>query len=323
MKLLYLVNHDTYLRKMSRERFHGVEALKKYCTRFHMTGNGWDDYDRTISVAKNIAKLGIDFDAVIVYKPLELIGFKELSIPVKCIRYNEMYDVVNTINEIAASGVNLVVCHHLNDYEKYQSMELSKTVKFTYIGHCAHHEIFTQTSNGPYDIDVSLIGNISSHYPLRIKFVDVLQILQKKYGRRCYLHRHPGYDVNDAYTNKYLKQMVSIVNRSRIVLTDSGLPRSRFGKYVEVPMCNRAVLCGDVPDDDADDYNSFIITVDKSMSNEAIAKTINDALDNTELMDSKRKAGLEMARNYTQDHYAMRIYNAIGHYFMNRRSDSP
>ena len=55
-----------------------------------------------------------------------------------------MYDVKWTMKEIRESGAQLVICHHLNDCEKYQRGALAHLpdVKFVYIGHCAEKDNF-------------------------------------------------------------------------------------------------------------------------------------------------------------------------------------
>ena len=65
----------------------------------------------------------------------------KVTIP-KCIRYNEMFDIDETINEIIKSRANLVICHHNNEMKYYQQLE---DVKFVYIGHCANSNIFKES----------------------------------------------------------------------------------------------------------------------------------------------------------------------------------
>ena len=125
MKILFFVNRRTYLTKMSRVRFHGIKALSKL-VEVKYWGLGWDGYNPNLTVQENINWLENDdpptpdkYDVAIAYKPLELKNFKDINI-LKCIRYNEMYDVKWTMKEIRESGAQLVICHHLNDCEKYQ-----------------------------------------------------------------------------------------------------------------------------------------------------------------------------------------------------------
>lgn len=307
MKILFLVNKHTYQTKMSRVRFHGIEALSKI-TVVRFWGLGWDNYNPNWTVQQNLDYMKEKFDIVIAYKPLELKKFKDIK-PIKCIRYNEMYDVNWTLKEISESGAQLVICHHLNDCEKYQQMNIPN-VKFVYIGHCAEKTIFKDYKLDQ-EYDITIAGCLSHHYPLRNRFLKLLPLLNKKY--RCYKHPHPGYDLRDAYTNKYLIDMAKVINQSKIVLTDTGLPRSRYGKYIEIPMCGKAAICGDLPDDKADDYN-YVIEVTNNMSDEEIMNKISYYLDNENKRMEKVNKGLEFASNYTQEHYAERLLKEINEY---------
>ena len=53
MNILYLCNKKTYLRKMSRVRFHGIAALSKIAN-IHYSGIGWTDYNADLTVKENI-----------------------------------------------------------------------------------------------------------------------------------------------------------------------------------------------------------------------------------------------------------------------------
>lgn len=307
MKILYLVKKQTYVTKMSRVRFHGIKALEKL-VEVKYSGPGWSDYDNNLTVQQNIDKMGEEFAAVIVYKPLEMKDFRSVK-ALKIIRYNEMYDVNWTLKEITESGSELVICHHLNDCEKYLQGNLPG-LKFVYIGHCAEKTIFKDYGSD-YEYDIAIAGRISHHYPLRNKFIRLLDRLKQKY--RCYQHPHPGYDLEDAHTDRYLIEMAKVIDKSKIVLTDTGLPRSRYGKYIEIPMVGKAALCGDLPNDNADDY-SYVIEVTNEMSDDEIVNKIEEYLENEDKRLEKVKKGIEFSSNYTQEHYAYRLLSAILEY---------
>jgi len=242
---------------------------------------------------------------VIVYKPLEMKNFKDIDIP-KCIRYNEMYNISSTLNEIKSSGAQLVICHHLNDYEKYRKMNIPY-VSFVYIGHCAEKTIF-KNLDLVKKYDILIAGYISPHYPLRNRFIRLFPKLQKKFI--CHKHKHPGYNLKDSYTDRYLVEMACAINKSRITLTDTGIPRSRYGKYIEIPMCGASAICGDLPDDNADDY-SYVINVNNNMTDEEIIQKISYYLENEDQRLEKVKKGIEFSRTYTQELYAIRLFEAI------------
>lgn len=309
MKILYLCSKKTLDTKMSRVRFHGIRALEKLAE-VHYSGIGWPDYDNNQTVQENIDKMNQKFDIVIVYKPLELKNFKDVKLP-KCIRYNEMYDVKWTLKEIRESGCQLIICHHLNDCEMYQQMN-KPGLKFVYIGHCAEKTIFKNYGIDT-EYDVLIAGCVSRHYPLRNKFLQILPELRKKY--RCHQHPHPGYDLIDAHTDRYLKEMAIAINKARITLTDTGLPRSRYGKYIEVPMCGTSAICGDLPDDTADDYG-YVIEVSNKMTHQQIYDKICYYLDNEDKRLEKVQKGIEFANNYSQEHYAERLLKEINEFLL-------
>jgi len=304
MKILFLVNKQTYHTKMSRVRFHGIRALEKIAT-VKYWGLNWENYNPKLTVQQNLDNMQDKFDICIAYKPLELKNFKDINIP-KCIRYNEMYNINWTLKEIKESGSQLVICHHLNDCEQYQKMNIPN-VKFVYIGHCAEKTIF-KNYNTPKEYDILIAGCISSHYPLRNKFLRLLPQLKKKY--KCHQHPHPGYDLNDAHTDRYLKEMAIAINKAKITLTDTGLPRSRYGKYIEIPMCGTSAICGDLPDDKADDYR-YVIEVTNSMTAQEMFDKICYYLDNEDKRLEKVQKGMEFSSNYTQEHYAEKLLKEI------------
>ena len=304
MNILYLVNRRTYLTKMSRVRFHGIKALEKIANVTY-SGLGWDNYNHRKTVQENIDAMNMNFDIVIAYKPLEMKQFKNVNIP-KCIRYNEMYDINWTLREIRESGSQLVICHHLNDCLDYQKMNIPN-VKFVYVGHCAEKTIF-KNYNRNIEYDILIAGCLSHHYPLRNRFIKLLPQLRQKY--KCHQHPHPGYDLHDAHSDRYLIEMAQAINKARITLTDTGRPRSRYGKYIEIPMCGVSAICGDLPDDDADDY-SFVIKVDNNMTDQEIIDKISYYLNNEEERLKKVEKGIVFAKNYTQEHYATRLHKEI------------
>ena len=177
MKILYLVNRNSYHTKMSRVRFHGIKALSKI-TDVRYWGINWPNYNQNLTVQQNLDNMQDTFDAVIAYKPLELKEFNKIK-PLKVIRYNEMYDVEWTLKEIKESGSQLVICHHLNDCERYKRMNI-EGVKFVYVGHCAEKTIF-KNYNLDNEYDVLIAGRLSVHYPLRNKFLQLMPYLEKRY----------------------------------------------------------------------------------------------------------------------------------------------
>ena len=107
MKLLYLVNKNQYLKKMSRVRFHGMEAIGKL-TGLTWWGPNFDGWDNNKTVNENLELLEEKPNMIVTFKPLEMKGMKDVDIPV-CLRYNETYDWNWTTREIDESGAEFVI----------------------------------------------------------------------------------------------------------------------------------------------------------------------------------------------------------------------
>ena len=321
LKIVFFVTRKTFLTKMARERFHGVNILmKRDNIQLVYSGIGWDNYDSKLSVHENLENIRKEYqwseiDYIIGYKPLEIPDYKNIQYP-KIIRYNEMYDIEWTLKEIIESGSDIVICHHLNDYKQYKEMALTKDdgktpIKFYYDGHCVEKTIYKDWG---YEkkYDILLAGCLADyHYPLRARFYKMLPKF-KEAGFKVHLHPHPGYDLHDAFTNKYQIVFAKVINQSRICLTDTGIPRSRYGKYVEIPAC-KSVLAGDLPGDEdfedykADNFSDFVIEITMEMNDDEIIEKIRYYLENQDKYDEKIKNGLEFASRYTQEDYVDKL----------------
>ena len=320
--ILFLVKKDTYIKKMSRVRFHGIEEISKL-SNLKVWGPGWDGYNEKITVQDNIDQISINFDVVICYKPLDLKNFKDVKIT-KCIRYNEMYDFNWTKREIEESNPDIVICHHENDMKTYQSYyqnyhgQKNRKVKFYHNPHCAKDAVFKDYKlPKKYDILIGGATNAKNsiggqHYPLRDRFISLLPKIPKKY--KIHIHVHPGYTHNDSYTDKYLIDFAKVINQTKLCLTCSGAPKSRFGKYIEIPKCNTGIM-GDIPDQDQEDFRKFVIEVNLEMTDDEIINKIIYYLENNDELEEKKKAGLEWASNYGQDNYARRFIQCLDDYF--------
>ena len=75
-------------------------------------------------------------------------------------------------------------------------------------------------------------------------------------------------------------------------------------------MCGTSAICGDLPDDNADDY-SYVIEVTNSMTAQEIMDKISYYLDNEDKRLEKVQTGIEFASKYTQEHYAERLLKEI------------
>ena len=317
--VLYLVDRKTYKSKMSRVRFHGIQALGKIAT-VVWSGPGWQEWDIALSCQENKLRLEhqhkLIFDVVIGYKPLDMKDFADLRC-LKCIRYNEMYDHKWTLQEIKQSQADIVICHHHNDYLVYQKLlksQISQGLGLYHVAHCAEKTIFKNTTPlNKRPVDIVMSGAVSNHYPLRQKFMKAIPLLKDK-GWTVYLHKHPGYTHGDAHTDKYQKQLAKVYNTAKIALTCSGRPKSRFGKYVEIPACGTAVA-GDLPNEDQAEMKKFVIQLDTSMSVDQIVQRLDKYLQNHQKLANKVAAGLKWASKYTQEHYAKRLLKCLQPHF--------
>lgn len=326
--VLYLVDKHTYITKMSRVRFHGIEEISKI-TIFKLWGKGWDGYNDNLPVQTNIDALSAPFntpDVVIGFKPLTYNGFADIK-TTKCIRYNEMYDFEWTKKEIEESNADIIICHHENDMKTYQAYYKNyhgqrtpyKRRFFFHDPHCGKKSVFKDYKlRKRYDVMLAgrhraknVLGDY--HYPLRDRLFNILPRLEKL-GHRTYIHPHPKYTHDDSFTDRYLIEFAKAINQARLCLTCSGIPKSRFGKYIEIPLCNVA-LAADIPDQDQEDFKEFVIELTTDMTDDELVSKIDLYLRNQKLLDEARDKGYKWAQKYGQDYYAKEFVRALDLYF--------
>ena len=232
---------------------------------------------------------------------------KNSGIP-KCIRYNEMWDEKWTRKEIDGSGSNLIICHHLNDWEKYVKLyENSVNKKFIYLPHHANPEIF-YNQYLEKDIDILIAGVIKEkNYPLKYRLSELVKKLQ---SYNVHVLRHPGYNINDAYTDKIQKEFAYYINRSKLVISCTSSYNYRLGKYVEIPMCG-GVIIGDIPYEEIDDFRKFVVEVNMEMSDDEILNKIRGALEDQELLLKYSLIGEAWAQKYTTKKYVDNLYEQL------------
>jgi hypothetical protein len=308
-RIVYCCNMEYFIKKMSRVRFWAIIELAKHPNiAMFFIGKGWANYIPTKSINRQISCFQPNF--IIWYKPFEF-NIKNSRIP-KCIRYNEMWDEKWTQKEINESGSNLIICHHLNDWEKYVKLyENSINKKFIYLPHHANPDIF-YNQYLEKDIDILIAGVIKEkNYPLKYR----LSNLVKKYLQKYKIHilQHPGYNINDAYTNKIQKEFAHYINRSKLVISCTSTYNYRLGKYVEIPMCG-GVIIGDIPYEEQDDFRKFIVEVNMSMTDDEIIDKIKNTLENQELLLKYSLIGEAWSQKYTTKKYVDNFYNQLVSY---------
>jgi len=293
---------------MSRVRFHSMDAVSKVSDLTY-SGRGWKNYDNEKSVQENIDRIyeGDGPDVVVVYKPLILKGFSDIK-ALKCIRYNEMWDIKGTKKEIQGGSADIVVCHHKNDMKTYVKMKELKDVKFVNISHCTEKTIYKDYGL-PKEYDVLFTGAVSRHYPFRARLLGLCQNqLNKKFN--CKILPHPGdrgipyQQIGGFILDKYAKE----INKAKITLTCSSQYKYRLEKYVQIPACG-SLLAADLPDEDQDFFRKFMLVLNPSDSDSEIIDKIAAHIDNDKKRKKLTKRGIEMNQSYTQEDYARRLIN--------------
>lgn len=286
--------------KMSRVRFHGIDAIGRHPeVELLKSGPGWSGFRNIKQVSDNCNP-----DLIVWYKPFEVAGFEISGGVPRCLRYNEMWHVRATTDEILRSHTSLVICHHNNDILQYKGV---KTAQFFNNPHCAEKEVFKDYSLDK-EYDVLFTGAVSQHYPLRVRLAKITsEILSKKFN--CKILRHPGYTIRDVdhQAAEYAKEL----SRARIALVSSSKHKYALAKYVEAPMC-RTLLCGDIPKENEQWYKSWMLEVNSGMTNDQIANVITECLNNKKGMKELTEKGYqENLKKRTQEHYANRFVDIV------------
>lgn len=305
-RIVYCCKMEYFIKKMSRVRFWAIIELARHPNvAMFFIGKGWANFIESKSIERQINIFQPNF--LIWYKPLEYY-FKNIPIPT-CIRYNEMWDEAWTCKEIDESKSNLIVCHHKNDWEKY--VKLYKNCinhHIIYLPHHANPEIF-YNQYLEKDIDILIAGVVKEkNYPLKYR---LLQLVKKYLGNYC-IHtlEHPGYNIDDAYTDKIQKEFAYYINRSRLVISCTSSYNYRLGKYVEIPMCG-GVIIGDIPYEEQDDFRKFVVEVNMEMSDDEIVNKIKMVLENRELLLKYSLIGEAWTQKYTTKKYVNELYEQL------------
>ncbi len=312
ISVLYICDKTFYEQKMSRVRFHSMEAIGKQCN-LMWWGPNWDGW-KNGSIVSNLKNIISPIDLIVVYKPLDIADdWDKVNVPI-CLRYNETYDVPWTKKEITESNASFVIFHHehdlygnISDYRKDMPH-----IDFSYIPHSAEKTIFKPMPDIEKQYDILLVGarGFSSqalgtpHYPIRDRMNSLLEKIPGEF--RVGRFSKPHARVTNAYNNHTAIDFARAINSSKICITDSGAPKSRFGKYIEIPMCG-TVIVGDIPNDDQENFRKFIIEINNDMSDEEIISKITEHLNDSSKLEQLKNIGLEWSRNYTQEKYAERF----------------
>jgi hypothetical protein len=321
-KVLYFINIDYFIRKMSRVRFHSIIKLLEYDNIIlYFTGPGWYNYNDSISMENNINNMKIKFDFVIFYKPLDEFNninkktFKKINF-LKCIRYNEMWDEKWTKKEINQCNSNLIICHHYNDYLKYKDLYKNDIKRrFIYNPHHANPEIFYDFGK-EREYDILLAGKSTiKHYPLRYRLFNLIQKNKNTELRKykIFEQNHPGYNNDFSYKDLALIDYSKNINKCYLCIGGTSKYNYRLGKYVEISMCGSLIL-GDIPYEDKDNFKKFVIDVNMNMTDNEILNVIKKTLDDKNEMKRKMLLAKQWAQKYTTEKYCKILVDSMKKY---------
>jgi hypothetical protein len=316
LNILYITDVNYIINKMSRVRFWAIEELsKRKDINLYINGLGMENYNPNISIQQNILNMHVNFDLVIWYKPLNK-EFKfdfNIKLPfLTCLRYNEMWDEKWTRHEIDRTHTDIIICHHLNDYEKYTNIYKKSSKKFFYNPHHARNDIFKDFGNNrPIDI---LLSGVSKelHYPLKNRLFNLVINRNEFKKYNVHTHIHPQYNVRESYKNIAQIDYNKIINQSKICIACTSKYNYRLGKYIEIPMAG-GVICGDLPYENKEEFGKFVIEVNMSMSDDAIVKKIINALESKQI-SKYAELGKKYVNQFTPKNYIDKFLNFLSHY---------
>lgn len=301
MRVLFLCSRVHCNQKMSRGRFLYMEAIGKLCP-LDTWGNDHPDYDKTISVSKNLAKRPFKYDVVIAYKPENHIEFSEVD-AIRVTDINEMFDVKKMTENFEKMRFHLAICHHANEMMRY--VDLFPETRFVHVPHCSDPNIF-HDYGGKKNLDVLVIGRLSSkHYPLRTRMATEVVPALVKMGFKAEVWTHPGYNIENANNNAKAVAYAKRIAESRIALFCSGVTKTRFAKYNEAVFCGTAIMA-DIPDEDQDFFREFVIEVTVDMPTDKIVAKVIASLQDPIALQKRSRLGREKCRHLTTEFYAKR-----------------
>ncbi len=310
IKILYLCDDKYWKTKMSRVRFHAVDAIFRHKNILGFKdGPGFPEWK---NVPHSVKKYNPDI--IFWFKPLSMDGYNDIDTP-KIISYNEMYDFKNTSKEIIDSDSRLIICHLANDIPKYESL-IKKNFIFKNIPHSIEKTVF-KDYNQKKIYDVLLTGVMSEKiYPLRCRVKNIIK--DKKFKNfKVKIMNHPGYRILDV--NSQVVDYAKEINKAKISITCSSIYKYALAKYSEIPACN-SLLIADLPNERPDFFNKFIVPIDISDSDNEIIEKIFYWLNNDDERILRSRMGMDLTLSeYTQEKYADKFYSITKDFLENLR----
>lgn len=328
MKILVLYPKLLWEKRQSASRRHDIEALGNRCdVILKMSGQGWPDWDNSLTALENVIKIMPDCDTVYTYK---LKGNAGLEIPPvidakglssgffvtqrfqECWEPNKAWGPTKKISDfILSEGVDLAILSHANDRKRLRKAE-KNGVQVAVIPIAAKSAIFAEAAKpwNERDIDILLTGNIGSrHYPLRVRYEKLITL--GKLPGKCHIHKRPGSwaaDINDA--DAKVKEFASVLGRAKISLCCSSKYKYPLAKYVESAMAGCCVV-GDMPEDPPDEYRQFVRPIKTWWSDRRMAKQISKYLEEADSQAYAERGQEIVLDSLTWEKWAEKFIQAV------------
>lgn len=310
MNILFLVSRSYYEQKMSRCRFHQLDAVGRHPgVSVQMWGNGFVNYDSDAPLSANIRRMfGITaFDLVHVYKPGEHKDVARCPLP-KSIDYNEAWDQKAVLKEVLQNDLRLLIFHHENDWQNWSGEPRLATGRtLLHIPHAAERSIFAPAALpwAERTVPIVLTGRLNPHfYPLRSRCAALIQA-----GRLPgEVRSHPGYHATNAVgTAQQFVDYAKHLGRSRLALTLGITYRYALAKYPEAAMAG-CLLIGDVPEELTPTLGRYMVRLEPDMSDDQIVDTVAWWLQNDSAAQERAAESYKLSlKAFTMEHYAERF----------------
>jgi hypothetical protein len=144
-----------------------------------------------------------------------------------------------------------------------------------------------------------LIGKISKYYPLRSKF---LKIIQKGKIQGSKVYDFPGYfdiledkiikerKINELYCSRQNLQYIRALQNSKIVICTKSIRNYSVRKYIEAAMAG-CLIIGNLPLERRKIFKKFVVEVKSNESKDYLVKTVNWWIKNNDLRIERAKIG--------------------------------
>jgi len=340
MRILFYADILAYYTNMNRWWFDFVEAFMNRSDVYAVLwGPGFKDYDLKLSLCANVHKQWGDpqyFDFFWANTdPKEKTRRKTPGIS-NCSRTTP---VIKWFHEcvrgdlLPASDTNRIFNCYLAPFNISFHMYANSMAYYTHEGtnnllwhlpHVAHVPDFPQPTP-PHEnrsVDVLLIGNIRSEYPLRMRFLELY-----KAGRLPGVVKHvqhPGYWLRIVENNtRAVKEQVARYSQAlmdaKIVILCSTVRKTAVRKYAEVAVAG-ALVIADIPGEREEEFRSWVVEVQVNDTDETLIDTVKWWLDHpVERAARARKGQILNLEKYTTANATQTALVAMKEFLNGRR----